>query len=113
MNLGLIVSIYDEKLKCDQKVSGGACWLYGVIIENRDEVARELMSKGVDVNMVHLRSDIYKAFGGKRQNLINMNDIEEKYLYLPLNSYITEDQVEEVITIFNKTVINKFHSYFK
>ena len=100
-----LTKIYDEKLKCDQKVSGGACWLYGVIIENRDEIARQLMSKGVDVNMVHLRNDIYKAFGGKRQNLINMNDIEEKYLYLPLNSYITEDQVEEVITIFNKTVI--------
>ena len=100
-----LTKIYDEKLKCDQKVSGGACWLYGVIIENRDEIARQLMSKGVDVNMVHLRNDIYKAFGGKRQNLINMNDIEEKYLYLPLNSYITENQVEEVITIFNKTVI--------
>ena len=30
------------------------------------------MSNGIDVNMVHLRNDIYKVFGGKRKNLINM-----------------------------------------
>jgi len=102
-----LTQIYDKKLNCNNKVSGGACWLYGVIIDDRDRIAQELLANGVDVNMVHLRNDIYKVFGGERQILKNMNEIEDKYLYLPLNSHISEEQVETVIEIFNKVVQNE------
>jgi len=101
-----LAKIYEENLKGCSIISGGAYWLFGVLIKNRDELASNLLSNGIDVNMVHLRNDIYKVFGGKRKNLINMNWVEEKYLYLPLNSHITENQVEFVINTFNKIVNN-------
>ena len=96
--------IYDDNIKVDKKVTGGACWLYGVIVDDRDRIAKELMLNGIDVNMVHLRNDIYKTFGGERQELKNMNWVEYKYLYLPLNSHITEEQVEKVVSVFNDIV---------
>ena len=97
-------SIYSQKLKACHTIAGGSFWLYGVLIKNRDRIAHNLMHKGIDVNMVHLRNDIYSAFGGKRQNLANMNFIEDSYLYLPLNTFITEKQVERTIKEFNDLV---------
>lgn len=99
-----LAQIYDNKLKGCQKVSGGSYWLYGVLIDNRDELSRHLLSNGIDVNMVHLRNDIYSIFGGKKEKLINMNWVEGKYIYLPLNTYITEKQIHHVIDCFNNFV---------
>jgi len=100
----MLTKIYNDRLKNCEKIAGGACWLYGVLIDNRDHIAEELLSMGVDVNMVHLRNDIYKVFGGKKDNLPNMDWVEERYLYLPINTHITEKQVEEVVKIFNQTM---------
>ena len=77
-------------------ICGGVYWLFGILAPKRDELAEYLLQKGVDNNMVHLRNDIYKVFGGKRWDLPNMNRIEPEYLYLPLNTKVT---VSDVLTI--------------
>ncbi len=100
----ILTRIYNDRLKNCGKIAGGACWLYGVLIDNRDRIADELLSMGVDVNMVHLRNDMYKIFGGIKNDLPNMDWIEGRYLYLPINTHITENQVEEVVKIFNQII---------
>jgi perosamine synthetase len=99
-----LVAIYNQELKGIHSISGGSFWLYGVLINNRDIIANKLIQKGIDVNMVHLRNDIYSSFGSKRQNLPNMNYIEDKYLYLPLNTSITEEDVKRTIKLINEIV---------
>lgn len=89
-----LVKFYRKNLtnKC-KIIAGGSCWLMGILTEKRDELAEYLTEKGIDNNLVHLRNDIYHLFGGKRQNLPKMNEMENKYLYLPLNPKITKKDV--------------------
>ena len=72
------------------------CWLATVIVENRDSFAKMLKEKGVETNLVQLRNDIYTIFGGHRRNLPNMNELEDKYTSLPLNTHITKEDVREI-----------------
>jgi dTDP-4-amino-4,6-dideoxygalactose transaminase len=79
----------------------------GILTENRDELAQYLTSNDIDNNLVHLRNDIYHIFGGTRLDLPMMNSIEPNYLYLPLNTKVTEHDVLfvcDTIRIFFKKV---------
>jgi perosamine synthetase len=88
-----LVSEYRKHLPGINIVAGGSCWLMGIMVENRDEVAAHLKKFGIETNLAHLRNDIFKVFGGKRLPLHNMNEFEDKYLYLPLNLKITKKDV--------------------
>jgi perosamine synthetase len=86
-------------------VCGGTYWLMGILTEKRDELAEHLTKFDIDNNLVHLRNDIYTIFGGTRLDLPNMNKLEPKYLYLPLNTKVTENDV-----LFICQKINEFFS---
>lgn len=68
-------------------------WMCSVLVERRDDFAKMMFLNDVDVNTVHVRNDIYKIFGGRRADLPVMNRLEEKYICLPLNMNVTEEQV--------------------
>jgi len=94
-----LVGQYKKNLKTLNDVSvvaGGSCWLLGILSEKRDELAEFLKQKDIDVNMIHLRNDIFKILGGKRLDLPNMNWVEPRYLYLPLNTKVTKDDVDYI-----------------
>lgn len=95
-----IADYYDANLKCET-VSGGSCWLYGILVDDRDYVAEELDKVGIDTNMAHLRNDIFTAFGGKRFRLAKMNKIEPKYIYIPINAKMTFADAKYVVKILN------------
>ncbi len=95
-----IVDIYNNKLKV-KTVFGGAFWLYAIIVEDRDAVAKKLKEAGIETNLIHLRNDIFKAFGGKRLNLPMMNYLESRYLYIPLHTRMTLDDAEYVVGVIN------------
>tara|TARA_S200002703_G_scaffold84354_1_gene72748 strand:+ start:6538 stop:7608 length:1071 start_codon:yes stop_codon:yes gene_type:complete len=99
-----LVQIYLENLPKEcTPVCGGSYWLMGILTDRRDELGEYLLKHNIDNNMVHLRNDIYEIFGGERWNLPNMNKLESLYLYLPLNTEVTE---KDVIYICEK--ITKF-----
>lgn len=77
-------------------------WLFTILVERRDDFARKLFENGIDNNVVQVRNDIYKVFGGKRCELPVMNRIEEKYLSLPLHMNITENDVYSICNIIKK-----------
>ena len=85
-----------EMLKDIIVISGGSCWLFCILIEERDELAEFLKENGIETNLVHLRNDIFSIFGGQRLNLPNMNWVEPRYLYLPLNTNVTNEDVEYI-----------------
>lgn len=74
-------------------ICGGSYWLFAILVENRDQVVDHLLSNGIVSDLIQLRNDIFKVFGGKRQDLPNMNVLENKYLYLPLNCKVTVNDV--------------------
>lgn len=86
--------------QCDP-ICGGTYWLMGILTDKRDELAEYLRKYNIETNLVHLRNDIYSLFGGKRLNLPIMNKLEEKYLYLPLNTKVSESDVLYICSTIN------------
>lgn len=75
-------------------------WLCTVLLENRDEVAEKLFKNGVETNLVHVRNDSMKIFGG-RADLPTMDWVESRYLCLPLNMQTTEEDVIKISDLIN------------
>jgi len=77
-------------------------WLATVLVENRDNFARMLYENGVETNTVHRRNDEYTIFGGKRQDLPVMNEVDKKYLSLPLGMHVSEQDVRIICSLIKK-----------
>jgi len=72
---------------------GSTHWLFGILADNRDELAEELEKVGIGTNMVHLRNDLFTIFKPFKNHCPNMDIIHEKYLYLPLHNRLSEKDV--------------------
>ena len=77
-------------------ICGGSFWLFCILVENRDYIMRELRHYGVECDTIQVRNDIFEVFGGRRRNLPNMDRLEGRYLYLPLNSKVTTQDVDYI-----------------
>lgn len=70
-------------------------WLFTLLVERRDDFARVMFEAGIDTNMVQIRNDAYKVFGG-RADLPNMDAVEGKYICLPLGMHVSLDDVDYI-----------------
>ncbi|HUV42448.1 MAG TPA: aminotransferase class V-fold PLP-dependent enzyme [Patescibacteria group bacterium] len=93
---------YMKKLSSYRKICGGSYWLFMILSDERDELIRYLRENGIECDLVQLRNDIFEVFGKKKQELPNMNRLEDKYFYLPLHSRITIEDVNYIGETFNK-----------
>lgn len=82
-----------ESIEEVQVVADNTYWLLTILTKRRNELADYLTKMGIENNLVHIRNDIFKILGGKRQNLPNMNWVEKGYLCLPLNCQINTSDV--------------------
>lgn len=71
-------------------------WLFTILVERRDDFAKKMYSSEIDTNVVQVRNDIYNIFGGKRADLPTMNEVEHKYICLPIGMRITEENVHYI-----------------
>ncbi|MFC1612652.1 DegT/DnrJ/EryC1/StrS family aminotransferase [Patescibacteria group bacterium] len=90
-------------IKC---IYGGSYWLFAILTKNRNATLESLRSSGVECDLVQLRNDIFKVFGGKRQDLPNMNRIENEYMYIPLHGKITHEDADRVVNFLYKQYEN-------
>ena len=98
-----IADIYQNSFVKIPVVAGGSYWLFCILLEGRDKGKMDKIKKaGVECDLCHLRNDIFTPFGSKRQNLPNMNEIESKYLYIPIHSNMTVEDAEYVAEIILK-----------
>lgn len=104
-----LVSLYCEELRglssvtilgVDQEnLDGHAAWLMTVAVKNRRNLQEKLLENGIESNQVHYRNDKYSIFGGVRQELPNMNAIENDYLCLPLHTSMDADHVHRICSV--------------
>jgi perosamine synthetase len=78
-----------------------AAWLMTISVENRRVLQKLLLDNGIESNQVHYRNDRYSIFGGRREDLPNMDMIEDKYLCLPLHTKMTLEDVDRVCDVIN------------
>lgn len=101
-----LCEIYANNLNGYKMVYGGSCWLFAIIVDNRKELIEHLRSMSIECDPVQLRNDEFKVFGGKRQDLPVMNDLEKKYLYLPLHYRMTKSNVYYICGVLNSWMKN-------
>ena len=81
-----------------QMVDGinNVAWLATVLVDKRDDFAKMLFEADIDCHIVQSRNDTYKIFGGKRADLPVMNELEDKYLSLPIGMHVSEEDVHYI-----------------
>jgi perosamine synthetase len=76
-----------------------AAWLCTALVERREDFMKKLRERKVESGQVHYRNDRYSVLGGRRDDLPNMDSIEENYIVLPLHMHMTEKDVNYVCDV--------------
>lgn len=76
-----------------------AAWLFTVLVENRTGLQKKLHENQIESAQVHYRNDRYTIFGGRRNDLPNMDAVEDKYLVLPLHTQLSLENVQYVCDV--------------
>jgi perosamine synthetase len=108
--LALRKNLWDTYVNCLTNVGGvsvigagygdreHAAWICTILAENRVGLQAKLKEKGIESNQVHYRNDRYSIFGGRR-NLPNMDEVEDKYLVLPLHTKMNVEDVQYICDV--------------
>lgn len=81
----------------EKKDRTSANWLFTLRVEKREDFMKRLLQHDVETHLVHVRCDIFPIFGGKRQDLPAMNQVESQYVSIPIHNHLTDDDVTQVI----------------
>jgi len=76
-----------------------AAWLFTVSVNRRRDLQRKLADNLIESNQVHYRNDRYSIFGQRRDDLPNMDAIEDHYLCLPLHTQMNLADVDRVCSV--------------
>lgn len=76
-----------------------AAWLCTVLVENRVDLMKKLHHHNIESAQVHYRNDRYSIFGGRRNDLPNMDLIEDKYLVLPLHTRVSVEDIHHICDV--------------
>lgn len=79
-----------------------AAWLCTAIVENRVDFMKYLRDNKIESGQIHYRNDRYSVLGGRREDMPMMDSVEDKYIVLPLNNHLTEQQIEYVCHTIKK-----------
>jgi perosamine synthetase len=80
-----------------------AAWLCTALVEkDRTGFMRALRDKRIESSQVHFRNDRYSIFGGRRDDLPNMDAVEENYIVLPLHLKVTEENVNYICEVIKQ-----------
>ena len=78
-----------------------AAWLFTIIVEDRYSLQEKLRENKIESNQVHFRNDRYSIFNDftNGKEFPNMDQIEDKYLVLPLHTMMNENDVRRVCSV--------------
>jgi dTDP-4-amino-4,6-dideoxygalactose transaminase len=96
---------YDDAL---QNVSGlqtcrhdprgrSAHWLYTVLAERRDDLARALVSAGIECSQVHRRNDAHSVFAASRRPLPGLDAFYARMLHIPCGWWVSDEDREYIV----------------
>ena len=90
---------YDEKLADVPGVtiirrppnSRSAYWVYTFLVRERDRLFKRLREEGVQSSKVHLRNDLYAAFGNRAESLPGVELFSNNCLSIPSGWWVTKN----------------------
>lgn len=98
---------YSEELRdiavgLDDDMRKSAAWLFTIIVDNRKDLQRKLLERGIESGQVHYRNDRYDIMRQFKTACPHMDAVEDKYLVLPLHMHMDLDDVERICNVIHE-----------
>ena len=77
-------------------VARPAYWIYTVLAERRDDLARRLTECGIECSQVHRRNDLHPVFRDSRCELPGLDKYYSRMLHIPCGWWVTDEQREYI-----------------
>ena len=74
-----------------------ANWMFAIRVDEREEFARAMRSKGIGVTVHNWRNDKYAIFGGLRKDLPNLEKVDQTLISIPLHHGLSDEEVDYII----------------
>ena len=72
-------------------------WLYTLLVDNRENFIKKMLSNGIPVSVVHQGIDRFKIFNGKVNSHVNQRKFDQDQICIPIHSGLTNNDVDRVI----------------
>ena len=87
--------------------NGCALAMHSTCERGRIPLMEKLRSSGVESAQVHYRNDRYSIFNGRKNDLPEMDSLEEKYIVIPLHHKVSEKSALKICNIINNFLYHK------
>jgi len=74
-----------------------ACWLFTILVEQRENFIKKLAENGIPTSVVHLRIDRNSVFGGIKGDMPGQDLFNAKQIALPVHEMLSSEDVEKII----------------
>lgn len=69
-----------------------AYWVYTFLARERDRLLKRLCQNGIQASKVHIRNDIYSAFGSVPEDLPGVKEFSARCLSVPCGWWVTDEE---------------------
>lgn len=80
----------------------GSYWLFTALVENRTRFIEAMTARGVQVNPVHTRNDLYSALAKFRAPLPQLDGVAERMICIPVGWWLEQQQRQHVVDAVRK-----------
>ena len=74
-----------------------ANWMFAIHVAERTEFAKWMRSKNIEVSVHNWRNDKYGVFGGLRNDLPNLEKLNNDLICIPLHHHLSDQDVDHII----------------
>jgi dTDP-4-amino-4,6-dideoxygalactose transaminase len=77
-------------------ISGSSCWLFTILVDDREKFQRYMAKHNVEVNGVHRPNHTLSCVEGYRTELPVLDSLYNKYVSIPCGSHLTLEQIQYI-----------------
>lgn len=86
-----------QLLEVDPKTES-SYWIYTLLVDNAETFINFMKNKGITCSQVHKRNDVHTCVSEFVCTLPNLDEIEHKYVCIPVGWWISDEQISYIIT---------------
>jgi perosamine synthetase len=74
-----------------------SCWMYNVLVDDRDAFVKKMAERGVQAARTHNRNDRHPIFNAMSQDLPGVQQFNDHQCSIPVGHWLSDDDVQKVI----------------
>jgi dTDP-4-amino-4,6-dideoxygalactose transaminase len=76
---------------------GSSCWMYNVLVPDRERFIREMGKRGIECARTHNRNDRHPIFRAPEQHLPGVTEFNDHQCSVPVGWWLTDEDVAHII----------------